>query len=882
MLCRCRLFGFACGLTISLSSITLPLHSSGSQTIEATQPDATAVLLQQSRQRYDAGQLNEAKALLSKVQQQSQASGNRLVGAIALSNLALIESDQGNWKTANQAITDSLQSLRSGSDGAKNPLVLAQVLNVQGRLQLTQGNAQSALQTWQQSARLYQKNGNSTGEMQTQLRQAQALQALGLYARAYQEILFPMRDRLQQQPDSDTKVWGLRSVAEAIALIGNRSDAEKVAQSSLTIAKRLKNPAAIAASQLTVANLIVARIREVRSTGTLGEQENAQIQRDTQQAIALYEQIAALASPNQLRAQLNHLALLLESDRLPEASQLASRLQSNLLQLAPDRSSIEAQLNFAGSLLRLQKATQTPNPSIIPLLTTASDRAKDLNDPRLLSNALGHLARSQEQNQQVAAAQTNTEEALLLAKAVNAPELVYRWSAQLGRIQEQRGDRTGAIQSYSQAVDTMRTLRGDLLGLNADAQLVEPETLEPVHRQLVSLLLPKDGSQPSSSTLKNARDIIESLQLEEINNYLRAACLQSKVEIDAVLNSNIISQQTAVVYPIILPDRIAIIVSAAGQETKLYTQPVPQATVEATVKALQSGLRNRISLGFKQPSQQLYTWLIQPIAATLKQQKIETLVFVLDGALRSVPMAALSDGQQFLVEQYSLATTPGLKLTSPQPLQVQALSGIAFGLTEARSINLPNGGSQSFSELPFVKPELEDLQKEIKPSTVELNERFTRAQFQQLLQKSQAPIVHLATHGQFSSSRDQTFLLASDGVIDIDQLATALGARDNARTSAIELLVLSACETAIGDDRAPLGLAGIALKSGARSTVASLWKVNDAATSVLMQRFYQAVATRKVTKAVALQQAQKAILDDPQFRRHPYYWAPFILVGNWL
>ncbi len=876
MLRRCRLSWIAYGLTIALSTITLSTHPSDSQTIGASE-----TLLQQSRQRYEAGQLNEAKDLLSKVQQQSQASGNRLIGAIALSNLALIESDQGNWKTANQAISDSLKSVRSSSGNSKNPLVLAQILNVQGRLQLAQGNAQAALQTWQQSAKLYRQNGSSNGEIQSQLRQAQALQALGLYARAYQEILFPMRDRLQQQPDSDTKVWGLRSVAESIAIVGSRPDAEKVAQTSWTIAERLKNPAAIAASQLTLANMMVAKIRETRSTGTLG-QEDAQIQRDTQQAIALYEKVAAIPSPNQLRAQLNHLTLLLESDRLSEASQFASSLQPALLQLASDRPSIEAQLNFASSLLRLQKASKTTDASITPLLTTALDRAKALNDPRLLSNALGHLARSQEQNRQFSTAQTNTEQAILLAKAVNAPELVYRWSAQLGRLQEQQGDRTGAIQSYSQAVETMRILRGDLLGLNADAQLVEPETLEPVHRQLVSLLLPKDGSQPSSGTLKKARDIIESLQLEEINNYLRSACLQSKVEIDAVLTSSKISQQTAVVYPIVLPDRIAIIVSAAGQETKLYTQPVSQATVETTVKALQSSLRNRISLGFKQPAEQLYNWLIQPIEATLQQQKVETLVFVLDGALRSVPMAALSDGNQFLVEKYSLATTPGLKLTNPQPLQAQALSGIAFGLTEARSVNLPNGGSQSFSELPFVKPELEDLQKEIKPSVVEMDQQFTRAQFQQLLQKSQAPIVHLATHGQFSSSRDQTFLLASDGVIDIDQLATALGARDNARTSAIELLVLSACETAIGDDRAPLGLAGIALKSGARSTVASLWKVNDAATSILMQRFYQAVATRRVTKAVALQQAQKAILADPQFRRHPYYWAPFILVGNWL
>jgi CHAT domain-containing protein len=104
-----------------------------------------------------------------------------------------------------------------------------------------------------------------------------------------------------------------------------------------------------------------------------------------------------------------------------------------------------------------------------------------------------------------------------------------------------------------------------------------------------------------------------------------------------------------------------------------------------------------------------------------------------------------------------------------------------------------------------VQAELEDLQKEIQPSLVEQNKAFTRNQFKQLLQKSQAPIVHLATHGQFSANRDQTFLVASDGVINIDDLAIALGTGDNTRTTPIELLVLSACETALGDDRAPLG-----------------------------------------------------------------------------
>jgi CHAT domain-containing protein len=362
----------------------------------------------------------------------------------------------------------------------------------------------------------------------------------------------------------------------------------------------------------------------------------------------------------------------------------------------------------------------------------------------------------------------------------------------------------------------------------------------------------------------------------------------------------VVNNQTAIIYPMILPDRIALIVSVVsptepGQkadqkaglkvdskapleaQTRLYTQTIDQSTVAKTVNELQAGLRNRISLEFQPPSQQLYDWLIKPILPQLQAQKVETLVFVLDGVLRNIPMAALSDGQQFLVEQYSIATTLGLKLTTPKALQNQTLSGVGFGLTEARKV-----GNQDFSELPFVATELQDLQREISPSTVTLNQNFTRAQFQAILQKSVSPIVHLATHGQFSSNLEQTFLVASDGPIDTFALETALGKDNAVRATPIELLVLSACETAIGDDRAPLGLAGIALKSGARSTVASLWKVNDNATSQLMQKFYQAVAKRQVSKAVALQQAQRAILDDAQFRRHPYYWAPFILVGNWL
>ncbi|MBD2072892.1 CHAT domain-containing protein [Phormidium sp. FACHB-592] len=878
-----------------LLTIALSLHPwSGDAT------PAIDTLLQQSRLRYEAGQLNEAKALLQQAQQQSQAQGDALTQAIALSNLALIESDQGDWQAANQSIATSLQILQAAAKTPAKIAVSAQVLNVQGRLQLAQGKAQAALQTWQKTTTLYQQTQNSTGELQSQLRQAQALQALGLYERAYQEVLLPLQERLRQQPNSSTKAWGLRSLGTAIGIVGNLTEAQKVTQESLAIAERLKDAQETAASQLALANLLATRIRENSNTGNLKKLEREQLQRDITNAITLYEQAAVLPSPNRLRAELNHLALLTHLALLIKSAETGSQMDANplitflkqmitsrqalitslqptLLTLPPDRPSIEARLNFANSLLRLPANKETLANTTLPLLGKAVDQASTLHDSHLLANALGNLGRAQEQSQQLAVAQKTTAQALLTAKSGNAIAQIYRWSAQLGRLQEQQGNRQGAIASYTQAVNALRTLRSNLLGITSETQLLDQETLEPVHRQLVSLLLPDDGSQPSSNTLKQTREVIESLQLEEINNYLRASCLQAQVEIDAVPVPN----KTAVIYPLILPKRIAIIVSVTGQETKLYSQPIAHETVEATATILQKRLRNRISLKYQEPSKQLYNWLIKPIETVLQQEKVETLVFVLDGAFRSVPMAALLDGEQFLIEKYSIATTPGLKLTDPKPLQARALSSVAFGLSEASTISLPGGGSQSFSELPFVQAELADLQKQIQPSLVEQNKAFTRNQFKQLLQKSQAPIVHLATHGQFSANRDQTFLVASDGVINIDDMVIALGTGDNTRTTPIELLVLSACETALGDDRAPLGLAGIALKSGARSTVASLWQVNDNATALLMQRFYQAVATRTVTKAEALQQAQQLLLNN-QSLRHPYFWAPFVLIGNWL
>ncbi len=270
-------------------------------------------------------------------------------------------------------------------------------------------------------------------------------------------------------------------------------------------------------------------------------------------------------------------------------------------------------------------------------------------------------------------------------------------------------------------------------------------------------------------------------------------------------------------------------------------------------------------------SQQLYDWLLQPAEADLAKSQVKTLVFVLDGSLRNIPMAALYDGQQYLVQKYAIALTPGLQLLAPKSLARQQIKALSAGLTEAR---------QGFPPLTNVAMELNQIKSEI-PSTVLLNQKFTSTTFQKEINSVPFPVVHLATHGQFSSKADETFILTWDGRINANQLDNLLRIRNQVRPNAIELLVLSACQTAAGDKRAALGLAGIAVRAGARSTLASLWNLDDLSTAVLMSQFYRELANNHLTKAEALRQAQLALLKNPQFQR-PMFWAPYVLVGNWL
>jgi CHAT domain-containing protein len=825
-------------------------------------------LWQQGRDNYENGQYAAAIQAWQQSAQAYQTQGDSLNQALVWSNLALAHQKLGQLTEAQQALTTALNLIQSVSNTTERQRILALALNTKGSLQLAQGQTQQALTTLQQASDTYRQLGDEAGAIRSLLNQAQVLRVLGLYRREL-STLTQVNQTLQTQPDSLLKVAGLRHLGNALRLIGDLNESRKVLQQSLEIAEKLASPPDKAATLLSLGN-------------------TARTQLQAEAALQFYQQAATTQGSylTQIQVLVNQLNLIaegrLKQDIASLTQPLLSQIQAQLTDLPPSRISVYARINLAHSLLTLaqprpKKDEKTPPDSplvldsakmreIAQMLAIANEQASTLGDQQAQSYALGSLGELYEQTQQWSEAQNLTQKALILTQSINAPEISYRWQWQLGRLLKVQGDENGAIAAYSEAINTLQALRNDLVAINSDVQFSFREGVEPIYREFVSLLLQGDSQKTSPERLEKARKVIESLQLAELDNFFRAACLTAKpVQIDAI------DQKAAVIYPIILPDRLEVILSLPQQPLRHYATALPEDHIERTVKKLRQELTTGIGRAFLPPSQQVYDWLIRPIEADLARSQLKTLVFVLDGSLRNIPMAALHDGKQYLMEKYTIALTPGLELLESQPLARGQLKVLTAGLSEAR---------QGFSALPAVEVELNQILSEVSGEKL-FNQEFTKTKIQNAIEAIPFPVVHLATHGQFSSKAEDTFILTWDDRINVNELNNFLQKTDQRRAMPIELLVLSACQTARGDNRAALGIAGVAVRAGARSTLATLWSVNDAATSALMGQFYQELAKPSVTKAEAIRRAQQSILKNPDWQ-HPYYWAPYILVGNWL
>ena len=878
-------------LCLGLLTLTLPLampslaETSSSETqIEQLSPSAS--LMEKGRLAYEAGRYREAVKAWEQAKQEYQNQGDALNWASSLNYLALAYQELGQWQEAKQEITQSLEILQE-QPAELIPALLAQALNTQGSLQLATGEAETALVTWQQAASYYKKAQDEMGVVGSKINQAQALQSLGLYRRS-QKLLEEIAQELEQQSDPLLKALGFRSLGTTLQTIGNLERSQEMLEKSLALTQELNLPEATSATLFSLGN--TARLLE-----------------NQQEAIAFYEQAAAITvNPlTKLEAQINWLGSLVATEQWQATNALLPQIQNNLAQLgtatlaltedkqqisdnsqtefqrrsssstvdyyllsSASRPLVYAQVNLAKNLINLQASQATSDKfteSIQNLLQQTLQQTKKLGDHRAQSYVLGTLGHYYEQQEEWKTAQKYTEQALNLGETLNATEITYQWQWQLGRLLQAQGNPQGAIAPYSEAVQHLQSLRGSLVAANTDVQFSFRTSVEPVYRELVGLLL---DTNPNQEQLEQAREVIESLQLAELENFFQEACLDAKPrKIDEI------DRTAAVVYPIILRDRLAVILSLPDGSLTHYSTKLPQAEIEDAIEKLYQSLnpifsnRQRLQL-----SEQIYNWLIKPAEADLAQQGIETLAFVLDGSLRNIPMAALHDGEQYAIEKYNIALTPGLQLLPSQSLETEKLEAVVAGVSES---------NQGFSALPGVKEEVIKISDQLS-SQLLLDQDFTDANLQQQLQQTNAPIVHLATHGQFSSDPENTFIVTWNDRIQVNEFENLLRTREAGKISPIELMVLSACQTASGDNKAALGMAGIAVRSGARSTLATLWSVKDQSTTILMDAFYRDITQSEstVNKAESLRQAQLALIKSQDFN-HPFYWSPFVLVGNW-
>ncbi len=328
-----------------------------------------------------------------------------------------------------------------------------------------------------------------------------------------------------------------------------------------------------------------------------------------------------------------------------------------------------------------------------------------------------------------------------------------------------------------------------------------------------------------------------------------------------------------------------MLVTASG---KLLHRRIPAANRAALTKMMQAFRMGVVREDsdpddYLKPGQQLYQWIIAPLEPQLQAERVNQLIFCLGSGLRSVPMAALHDGKQFLIEKYNLSLIPAFNLldrqarTSPQT-RILAMGASTFN-------NQP--------PLPGVPIELSTITQPPWRGTALLNQSFTLANLKAQREKFPYGIVHLATHAEFAPGDvNQSYIQFWDQRLRLNQLQTL-----ELQNPPVQLLVLSACQTALGDRRAEMGFAGLAVQSGSKAAIASLWSVSDSSTLLLMQEFYRELKIAPV-KADALRDAQiKMIRHADRIRSqlrdrrlaselanenlaHPFHWAAFTLIGN--
>lgn len=731
------------------------------------------------------------------------------------------------------------------------------------------GDFDSTASAYFKAAEAARNRGDRDDELRHRVLLAEARQAQGRYAAAAESLSRAME--LAEASDDVRRLAAVRgALGNVLVALGAHDAAERELTSALSLARESGAVALAASLGNNLGNYLALRSQDAEAESS---SESFTTRGLEIYARALSDARIAKAPALAARILANHARLALSDGQIEDAVALLEDARETLAGLAASEEGVLTRVHVGRSYKILFATTGQPKPELLlaanALLSQAVDQANALGDPRGAAWAQGILA-------EIYADRGHTREALELmrralfdAQRAGAAAAELRFEIESARLLAALGREAEAIEAYRLVVERLAEL-GPILRISyaADAGSIYRESGR-VYREMVDLLLIRAARKgpTKASDLAYVQQLMERFKADELRDYFQDDCVDAYRE--GMTGAGDASLGAIVVYPIVLEDRMELLLTHEG-ELQQYTVSIPVDTLNQEIRTLRKLLEKRVTRQYLPHAQRIYEWLVRPYEAVLEQNRGATIVFVPDGLLRTIPMAALHDGEKFLIERHPVATTPGLELSDPHPIEHSGAEIFLGGLSES---------TQGFSPLPHVREELTAVGKMFESEFL-IDAAFTEDTIKSRISSRPYPIVHLASHGQLGARSEDSYILTHDGKLELGELSTLLAAT-RFREQPLELLTLSACETAAGDERSALGLSGLAVRAGARSVLGTLWKVNDVAGSKLMVIFYRELMRPGVSRATALQRAQQELLSDRRYL-HPGYWSPYLIIGNWL
>lgn len=724
------------------------------------------------------------------------------------------------------------------------------------------GDFEHAALAWEEARSLLDTEQKTGLYLDTVMHLASAYQFLGYHRRGI-SVLREALPVVEKNGDHYRNVLFYSTLGDLNLSLGNTGEAVTYLLKGFEEASQAENPRVMA----TILNNVGNGLAADHDYGT---------------AAVLFEQCLELIRDSEENADLKSKVLLnfirLEFQK-ENYQEVAGLLNNVLLEIGSTPDSHEKASNLITlSLLarKIQKKLPQPDKELTYTAYITLEDAKrigeSLQDPRVISYACGYIGQLYEDEKRYAEAMKMTRRAIFFAQQGPFPGILYLWQWQLGRVFKGQGDMKKAMEAYRDAISTLTPIRKELFQGYRSREDTFNNAIKPVYLGLTDLLLKEaETIQDAASRKKKlteARDTMEILKTAELEDFFADECVAATAFEKTTLERT--PPHTAVLYPISQPDYLALLVTLPDG-IKYFRIPAGSEKIRKTVTEYRKRLQTRPNNRFLYGAQQLYDWTIRPIEADLTAQKVNTLLVAPDGALRLIPFSTFYDGEHFLIEKYAIGTIPAISLTNPEPFDKENINILMGGLSEGR---------QGFSPLPSVTAELRDIKEIMGAKVLIQNKDYTIDNLTREFKKEAYSVLHIATHGVFGGTPDQSFLLAYENKLTMDRLEDLIGL-SRFREKKVELLTLSACQTALGNERAALGLAGVAVKAGVKGAIATLWFVDDEATSVAIREFYRQLKKPGLSKAQAMQNVQKKLIAQRRYW-HPLYWAPFLVIGNWL